>query len=119
MLSSVLRRVIVVGAILAWPVMAYAQEAVSGTVRDTSGQVLPSVVVTATDEATGTTSEGVTDDMGVYRLTVRPGVWRISVNPAGPTTVSLPSVEVLAGQERTVDVELATWVRPTDPGRRV
>jgi opacity protein-like surface antigen len=39
MLLRVFRRAIVVGAILAWPITAYAQEAVSGTVRVLSGDV--------------------------------------------------------------------------------
>lgn len=39
MLLRVSRRVVVVGAILVWPVTAYAQEAASGTVRNASGEV--------------------------------------------------------------------------------
>ncbi len=44
----------VVGVFLLLPVTGYAQEAtVSGTVKDTTGGVLPGVVVRAVHEASG------------------------------------------------------------------
>ena len=56
------RRLVVIGAIVALPVTGYAQEAaVSGTVTDSTGGVLPGVAVTALHEATGNTFVAVTD----------------------------------------------------------
>jgi len=98
--SSILRRVIVLGLILALPVAVYAQEAtLRGTVRDASGGVLPGVVVTAVYQGTGNTFEGVTDGLGVYRMVVRAGVYQIRAALTGFTTVVRTGVEVLVGQE--------------------
>ena len=48
--------VTIVGALLALPLAAYAQDAtLNGSVRDNTGGVLPGVTVTATHEAAGTT----------------------------------------------------------------
>ena len=65
MSASVLRRVLVLSAILALPAAAFAQEAtLTGTVTDSTGGVLPGVTVTAVLEATGNTFVAVTDDRG-------------------------------------------------------
>src|SRR5262245_65838627 len=65
MTASVVRRLLVVGAILTLPAAGAAQEAtLSGTVTDSTGAVLPGVTVTAVHEASGNTFEGVTDDRG-------------------------------------------------------
>lgn len=63
MKSCILRWLFVVGAILAQPVVGHAQEAaVSGTLTDTTGGVLPGVTATATHDAPGNTFVGVTDE---------------------------------------------------------
>ena len=104
----ILRRVIVLAAILALPVATYAQEAIlRGTVRDSTGAVLPGVVVTAVQQATGNTFEGVTDAYGVYRMVVRAGVYEIRAALPGFVTVVRPGIEVLVGQEVGVNLELA------------
>ena len=54
MTLSIVRRLMLMTALLAVPVMAFAQEAVlTGTVTDSTGGVLPGVTVTAVHEATG------------------------------------------------------------------
>lgn len=104
---SVLRRLIVLGAILALPVAGYAQEVVRGTVKDATGAVLPGVTVTAVHEATGNTFQGVTDGLGTYRIALRPGVYRITAELQGFTTVVRTGVELLVGQERVVNPQMA------------
>ena len=90
---------IVIGAILAVPAAGYGQEAVlSGTVRDTTGGVLPGVVVRAVHETTGNTFEAVTDGSGAYRLEVRVGAYRILAELAGFTTVTRTGIDLLVGQ---------------------
>jgi hypothetical protein len=75
-------------ALLAWPPAAHAQDAtLNGSVRDNTGAVLPGVTVTATHEAAGTTFVSVTDERGLYRVAVRAGVYRISAELPGFTTV--------------------------------
>lgn len=84
MRSGVVVRLIVASIILALPVMAHAQEAaVSGTVTDSSGGVLPGVSVRAVHEATGNSFETVTDERGTYRLAVRVGSVRITAELQG------------------------------------
>src|SRR5919109_42087 len=78
MRNAVGRLMLLVGAALLLPPLASAQEAVlSGTVSDTTGGVLPGVVVTAVHEASGNSFEAVTDDAGGYRISVRIGTYRL------------------------------------------
>ena len=78
------RRFLIVGVLLTLPVMAFAQEAtLTGTVTDATGGVLPGVTVTAVNDATGNTFTAVTDDLGIYRIPVRVGAYRITVELVG------------------------------------
>jgi hypothetical protein len=106
MRSSVVRRLIVVGAILAWPVAGYAQEIVGGTVTDATGLVLPGVTVTATLEATGNNFTAVTDATGAYRITLRPGVYQIRAEKQGSPPLVRPGVRVMVGQELVVNLRM-------------
>ena len=100
--------VTIVTALLAWPLAAHAQDAtLNGSVRDNTGAVLPGVTVTATHEAAGTTFVSVTDERGLYRVPVRAGVYRVSAELPGFTTVLRPGVELLLGRQVTLDLELA------------
>ena len=105
MRSSVVGRLIVIGAIVVLPLASYAQEAtVSGTVSDSTGGVLPGVVVRALHEASGNTFEAVTDATGGFRLPVRVGVYRITAELQGFSTVAQSGVELLVGQQVVVNV---------------
>ena len=56
------------------PAAVFAQEAaLTGTVTDATGAVLPGVTVTAVNDATGNTFDAVTDERGIYRMPVRVG----------------------------------------------
>jgi hypothetical protein len=96
-----------VGALLALPLVAHAQDAtLIGAVRDNTGGVLPGVTVTATNEAQGTTFVGVTDAGGVYRIPVRAGVYRITAELAGFTTIVRPGVELLVGRQVALNLDM-------------
>jgi carboxypeptidase family protein len=111
---SGIRRVLLVCAILALPAVAYAQEAtLNGTVTDSTGGVLPGVTVTAVNEATGNTFTAVTDTGGRYRIPVRTGTYKITVELTGFATVTRSGVQLLAGQAITVDVPLSPGVAET------
>ena len=90
------------------PHAGYAQQeaVLSGTVTDTTGGVLPGVVVRAIHEATGNTFESVTDGQGGYRIPVRVGTYRIITELAGFNGVTQTGLEVLVGQEVTVNVQM-------------
>jgi hypothetical protein len=65
----VVRRLFLIAVLLMFPAVSYAQDAtLSGTVRDTSGGVLPDVTVTALHETTGNTFVAVTDGVGAFHL---------------------------------------------------
>src|SRR3970040_1774033 len=107
-MKSVLVKLLVsVVLLVALPVLGYAQEAsISGTVTDTTGGVLPGVVVRAVHEASGNSFETVTDSAGGYRLAVRVGVYRISADLTGFTAVTRTGLEVLVGQQVTVNIQM-------------
>ena len=107
-MSRVSRRVLLTATILLMPIAAYAQEAVmTGTVSDSTGGVLPGVTVTALLEATGNTFVAVTDERGAYRLPVRVGVYRITTELQGFTTVVRQGIQLLVGQTLVVNLEMA------------
>ena len=101
------RRFLIFGILLTLPTMAFAQEAIlTGTVTDATAAVLPGVTVTAVNEATGNTFTSVTDERGIYRVPVRVGSYRISVELQGFTTVQR-TVQLLVGQTASIDVQLS------------
>jgi hypothetical protein len=101
------KRVLLVLAVLAFPVAGYAQDAVlTGTVTDATGGVLPGVTVTAVNEATGNTFVGVTDGTGNYRIPARVGAYRITAELSGFTTVQRTGVQLLVGQTISVDLQM-------------
>jgi hypothetical protein len=99
--------VFVLSSLLLLPLQARAQEAaVSGTVTDASGGVLPGVSVRAIHEATGNSFETVTDERGAYRLAVRLGTIRVAMELSG-FTPQTRTVELLVGQTAVVNVQLS------------
>src|SRR2546425_3827612 len=109
MRSAMLRRLIVVAAILALPVAGYAQgeAGVNGTITDSTGGVLPGATVTASNDATGNTFVAVTDERGGFRIPLRIGTYKLAVELAGFATVSR-GFEVLVGQQVTVNLQMST-----------
>jgi len=103
-----IRRLLAIGAILALPVLAYAQEAVlTGTVTDPTGGVLPGVTVTAVHDATGNRFEAVTDERGIYRIPARVGGYQLTAQLQGFATVTRTGLELLVGQTAAVDLQMA------------
>ena len=108
MTRAVVRRLLVVGAILALPAAGSAQEAtLSGTVTDSTGAVLPGVTVTAVHDASGNTFEGITDDRGLYRIGARIGIYRVTAMLQGFATVTRSGLELLVGQQVVVNLQLS------------
>ena len=108
MTASVVRWLVVVGAILALPAAGSAQEATfGGTVTDSTGGVLPGVTVTALHQATGNRFEGVTDERGTYRIAARTGTYRLTAMLPGFSVVTQAGIELLVGQQAVVNFELS------------
>src|SRR6185503_3138075 len=105
--SPVVRTVIVATILLALPALSRAQDAtLTGTVKDSSGGVLPGVTITALHEASGNTFVAVTDSVGSFRLPVRTGSYRLTLELPGFATV-VRSVNLLLGQIAALDLQLA------------
>jgi hypothetical protein len=108
MAVSIVRRLLLIGAILAVPFMAYAQEAVlTGTVADSTGGVLPGVTVTAVHEATGNRFVGITDERGIYRVSARVGGYQLTAELQGFATVTRTGLQLLVGQVANINVQMA------------
>src|SRR2546426_5305104 len=105
--SGVVTLLLLIGAILMLPILGYAQEStLSGTVTDSTGAVLPGVMVTATNNESGNTFEAISDERGNFRLPVRVGTYRITAQLPGFATVNR-SVQMLVGQTVVVNIQMA------------
>ena len=87
MTRMLVRLLVVVGIVVAGASVASAQS-LAGTVRDTSGAVLPGVTIEASSPALITkVRSGVSDAAGQYRITdLPPGTYKIATLLAGGWT---------------------------------
>jgi hypothetical protein len=101
------RLIVLLGIVVAGPTLASAQS-LAGTVRDTSGAVLPGVTVEASSPALITKIRtGVTDDAGQYRIPdLPPGTYKVTFTLAGFATVVREGLELSGGGVMTVGAEM-------------
>ncbi len=77
---------------------------ISGTVRDTSGAVVPGATVKATSEATNVTSTQTTNDSGLYAFNSLPvGNYTITIEKQGFKTLQSKTNALTVGTQLTVD----------------
>ncbi len=107
-MRGLLKAVFWCAAVLALPASAYAQATIAGTVRDTSGGVLPGVTVEASSPALiEKVRTAVSDGSGQYRIeNVRPGTYTIRFSLEGFTSVAREGVELTGGATSLVNVEM-------------
>jgi hypothetical protein len=101
-------RLALAAATLILPSLAFAQASITGTVRDTSGAVLPGVTVEASSpvliERTRTV---VTDESGQYRIVdLRPGTYALTFALSGFTTVRREDIELQGQFVSTINADL-------------
>jgi hypothetical protein len=95
-------------ALVIAPATGFAQEATfTGTVTDSTGGVLPGVTVTAIHDSTGNRFESITDERGIFRIPARVGVYQLTAELPGFTTVARAGIQLLVGQTATVDLQMA------------
>jgi hypothetical protein len=100
--------VVLVGVLLMFPAASFAQDAtLSGVVTDSTGGVLPGVTVTAIHEESGNSFLAVTDGRGAFRLPLRIGSYRLSVELAGFSTVTRTGLQMQVGQQVSVNLQMA------------
>src|SRR5437867_260401 len=80
-----------------------------GTVRDTSGAVVPGATITATHEGTGMARTSVTDDGGEFTLTALPGgAYTLRIELSGFKTSTRRGLQLSPGQtaRQTFQIEI-------------
>lgn len=129
---SIAAAALVLGALMAWAPPAWAQSAIAGVVRDSTGAVLPGVTVeAASDVLIEKVRTATTDGQGQYRIIdLRPGIYAVTFSLPGfitfrheglelPTSFtatlnaemrigSLEETLVVTGESPTVDIHSAT-----------
>ncbi len=108
MRTSVARTLVVTAGLLTLPAVATAQSSIAGTVRDSSGAVLPGVTVEASSPALiEKTRSAVTDGSGVYKIIeLRPGIYSVTFTLPGFVTVRREGIELTADFTAPVHAEM-------------
>jgi hypothetical protein len=92
------------------PLLAQAVQtsALTGTVKDSSGGVLPGVTVAVSSPAqVGGVQTSVTDSQGIYRFpALHPGIYQMDTSLAGFNTVHRNDILLTLGTTTTIDVAL-------------
>src|SRR5262245_35680456 len=90
------------------PVVAVAQASITGTVRDSSGAVLPGVTVEASSPALIERVRSVaTDGRGLYQIVdLRPGDYAVTFTLPGFAIVRREGVQLTGSFVATVDAQL-------------
>src|SRR5215831_19347786 len=108
-----MRRLLVKGVLfIAWlaiPGIAAAQDsAIAGSVKDTTGAVMPGVTVEAASPALiEKVRSVVTDEKGAYKIIdLRPGTYAVTFTLPGFTTIKREGIELTAGFTAPVDAEM-------------
>jgi len=98
----------IVALIILIPTMARAQAVIAGSVRDTSGAVLPGVTVEASSpaliEKVRTT---ISDSNGQYRIEdLRPGVYKVTFTLPGFSTFEREGIELTGSFTATINADM-------------
>src|SRR5437763_9635937 len=95
----------------ATPLLAQAVQTstLTGTVKDSTGAVLPGVTVNVSSpQQVGGVQTSVTDSQGIYRFpALHPGVYDMDTTLAGFKTVKRSDIVLALGTTATIDVTLS------------
>lgn len=109
-LTALVVAIVTATGALTLPAAAAAQEArgtITGTIRDTSGSVIPGATVTITNKAMGTTVTVVTNEIGFYQVPyLIPGVYQVNAELQGFKKAAR-EVEVRIADRLEIDLGLA------------
>jgi carboxypeptidase family protein len=106
-----MRRLLKLVALLApvlVPSAAFAQASIAGTVKDTSGAVVPGVTVEASSpELIEKVRTAISDGTGRYRIeNLRPGIYAVTFTLAGFNTFKREGIELTGSFTATVNADL-------------
>src|SRR5881296_3636063 len=89
------------------PAIAQTQASISGVIHDSTGAVIPGVMVTVTNPATNFTRNAISNEAGVYNFPVlQPGKYNIKVELPGFRTITQNDVELQIQQSARIDFTL-------------
>src|SRR2546422_3951184 len=88
---------------------AFAQTAsITGTIKDSSGGLVPQAQITAKNKATNASRSALTDMSGTYRIaSLVPGIYDVFIEKQGFKTVEYSKVELTVDQVQDLDAKLA------------
>ena len=111
-----IRTLALLACIVLIPTAALAQAVIAGTVRDSSGAVLPGVTVEAASPALiEKVRSAVTDGTGQYRIEdLRPGTYTVTFTLPGFNTFRREGIELTGSFTATVNAELNGRRRSTE-----
>jgi len=100
---------LVLASLVLVPAIARAQSAFTGTVKDTSGAVMPGVTVEAASPVLiEKVKSAITDENGQYRIVdLRPGTYTLTFTLPGFNTQSREGIELQSNFTATIDVQLS------------
>src|SRR5215472_1496175 len=118
-----MRRLLKLVALLApvlVPSAAFAQASIAGTVKDTSGAVVPGVTVEASSpELIEKVRSAVSDGTGRYRIeNLRPGIYAVTIELTGSFTATVNADLRVGTVEETVTVSGETPVVDVQSAKR-
>src|SRR5262245_49769134 len=98
-----------VGFVLALPIALFAQGAIGGTVKDSTGAVLPGVTIEAASDALiERTRSTITDANGQYQIVnLRPGTYAVTFTLAGFNSLKREGLVLTGSNTLPVSVELS------------
>src|SRR5262245_54147885 len=98
----------VLAVVVLFPALASAQATIAGTVRDTSGAILPGVTVEASSPVLiEKVRTAVTDGSGQYQVVnLRPGTYTVTFSLAGFSTVRREGIELTAASVANISADL-------------
>ena len=111
-MSKYFRLTLVALLLVAMSVVASAQSnvdgAISGTVTDPNGAVVPNAAVSVKNEGTNKETTTTTDSEGRFRATqLTPGSYVVAINASGFGAFTQPSVVVEVGRTTSLDIPLS------------
>jgi len=100
---------LVIASFVLLPAMAQAQSVFTGTVKDTSGAVMPGVTVEAASPVLiEKVKSAITDENGLYRIVdLRPGTYSLTFTLPGFNTITRAAIELQSNFTATISVELS------------
>jgi hypothetical protein len=105
--SAALSVFVILASSILWASQAYAQVSgatLTGTVKDSSGAVIPNAQVAITDVATGVTSTVSSGGAGLYTVpNVLPGNYEVRVTATGFSTAVQKGITLTVGAQQVLD----------------